>query len=72
MQKIKFMKQSDWTLVEDALPTKERELYAVIQVVDGAKVRNAAYFEQDANGDWGFNKPNITHWRKWFDMPEDA
>lgn len=72
MQKMKFGKQSEWTSVEDALPPQQRELYVVVQVIGEHKVSNAAYFEQDANGDWAFNKPNITHWRKWYDMPEVA
>lgn len=57
----------------DELPPSTKELYVVVQTLeDGERVRNAAYWQQDANGDWGWNKPSITHWREWPTMPKEA
>jgi hypothetical protein len=61
-----------WSFVDEKLPPQVRELYIVIQDLDGQLVRNAAFFEQDANGEWGFNKPGITYWREWPAMPAKA
>lgn len=61
---------SDWKEVIDA-PPSVKELYIVIQIADdGERIRNAAYWQQDANGEWGWNKPSITHWTKWPEMPK--
>lgn len=61
----KPLKIDGWNSAKD-LPPLTRELYIVVQAGD---VRNAAYWEQDANGEWGWNKPNISHWMKWPDIP---
>jgi len=62
---------SAWNEMAKKAPQDERELYIVVQQTEeGKSVRNAAYWEQDANGTWGWNKPGITHWTKWPDMPK--
>ena len=62
---------SAWTSMDKKAPQNERELYIVVQQAEeGESVRNAAYWEQDANGTWGWNKAGITHWMKWPDMPK--
>jgi hypothetical protein len=62
-------KTDGWKSVKTELPAEKRELYIVVQLVDGEQVRSAAWFEQDANGAWGFNKPEVTHWTEWPKMP---
>lgn len=59
-----------WNSVEDKLPEETRELYIVVQKVGEEDVRTAAFFEQDGNGQWGFNKPDVSHWMKWPEMPK--
>lgn len=73
MKAIKLPEKGDaWKSSEDS-PSAVRELYIVVQKLEGGEqVRNAAYWEQDANGQWGWNKPNITHWMKWPEMPKEA
>lgn len=62
---------SAWTDMTKKAPVDERELYIVVQQTEeGESVRNAAYWQQDANGSWGWNKPGITHWMKWPEMPK--
>lgn len=61
----KPLKIDGWNSAKD-LPPLTRELYIVVQAPD---VRSAAYWEQDGNGEWGWNKPDISHWMKWPDMP---
>lgn len=70
---MEFKKTDGWKeSIKDA-PPSVKELYVVVQVTeDGEMVRNAAYWQQDANGEWGWNKPSITHWTKWPDMPKKA
>jgi hypothetical protein len=60
-----------WNDMLEKSPESIRELYIVVQQVEGGeRVRNAAYWQQNANGDWGWNKEGITHWIKWPDMPK--
>jgi len=64
---------SAWNEAAKKSPQDARELYIVVQQnEDGSSVRNAAYWEQDANGLWGWNKPSVTHWMKWPEMPKKA
>lgn len=73
MKVIKLPEKGDtWKSVEEC-PQDIRELYVVVQTLeDGERVRNAAYWEQDVNGKWGWNKPSITHWMKWPEMPKEG
>jgi hypothetical protein len=66
--KVNDIPESAWKSAKE-LPPQVRELYIVVQENDGEMIRNGAYWEQDANGDWGWNKPSITHWMKWPEMP---
>ena len=62
---------SPWSEADKKSPEDVRELYIVVQKTqDGELVRNAAFWEQDANSTWGWNKPGITHWTKWPEMPK--
>lgn len=72
--KVKLPKSAEasdgWNSAKD-LPPASKELYVVVQTLeDGERIRNAAYWQQDANGEWGWNKPDITHWMKWPEMPK--
>jgi hypothetical protein len=65
----KPLKIDGWNSAND-LPPLTRELYIVVQAPENAeRVRSAAYWEQDANGQWVWNKSDISHWMKWPDMP---
>ena len=60
-----------WNETVKKPPQDVRELYIVVQRADsGELVRAAAYWEQDANNSWGWNKPGVTHWMKWPQMPK--
>ena len=51
-------------------PPQVRELYIVVQVNEsGERIRGAAYWEQNGNGEWAWNKENITHWMNWPELP---
>lgn len=60
-----------WTSVESKLPEQEAKLYLVVQKVDGAQVGGSAFFQQDGNGEWNFNKPEVTHWMEWPKLPKE-
>jgi hypothetical protein len=61
----------EWNDMLEKSPANVRELYIVAQRTEsGDLVRNAAYWEQDANGTWGWNKPEIAYWMKWPEMPK--
>jgi hypothetical protein len=63
---------ADWSEISKAeYPPKKRDLYIIVQKLDdGTSTTGAAWYQQDANGIWDFNKPNITHWQKWPEMPK--
>lgn len=58
-----------WKKASAISPANIRELYIVVQNVGDELIRNAAWWQQDANGVWGWNKENISHWMEWPQMP---
>lgn len=63
---------SPWKKADEVSPAEARELYIVAQQVGEEIVRAAAWWEQDGNGAWGWNKEGVTHWTEWPQLPTTA
>ncbi|NDD54277.1 DUF551 domain-containing protein [bacterium] len=60
----------EWVSVKDSLPAQEVRLYLVVQDDGETRSGSSAYYQQDGNGEWGFNKSNVTHWMDWPALPK--
>lgn len=49
----------NWTIADKNKPEQAVKLYLVAH--EDSTV-SFAYYQQDGNGEWGFNKPGVTHW----------
>lgn len=58
----------EWKSVAEGLPEQQRALYLVV-IGDQAAF---AWYEQNGNGEWGFNKNDVHHWAQIPEVPKDA
>lgn len=64
----KTTKTAFWTEVKTELPQNEEALYLIVQ--DGQV--GFAWYRKDGNGDFRFNKEDVTHWAPAPKLPEDV
>ena len=62
----------EWNDVNKKLPEQSAELYLVVQKVEEQRTVGFAYYQQDGNGEWAFNKSDVTHWAKSPALPSET